>query len=309
MPPRIPVTPSLPEPARLRRLQEGVIDWYARNARDLPWRDENTGPWGVYVSEVMSHQTPVARVEPVWRQWMQRWPEPAALAADSPGEAVREWGRLGYPRRALQLHESAVAMVDRHDGQVPADYDQLLALPGVGAYTAGAVMAFAFGRRATVLDVNIRRVQARAVSGRALPDPAVSRLETALATALLPLADADSAVWNAGVMELGALICTARNPACETCPLTADCAWMEAGRPPHEGPPPRGQAWHGTDRQVRGKLMAVLRESPGPVPAHVLEAVWPDKTQRDRCLQGLLTDGLAAETTTDDGAQTYALPR
>lgn len=291
----------------LARLHASVIDWYAANARDLPWRTSD--PWGVYVSEVMSHQTPVARVEPVWRQWMSRWPEPAALGADSPGEAVREWGRLGYPRRALRLHESAVLMVARHNGRVPDDYDDLLALPGVGAYTAGAVMAFAFGQRATVLDVNIRRVQARAVSGRALPDPSVSRLETALATALLPAID--SAVWNAGVMELGALICTARTPDCARCPIQRDCAWFAAGRPAHEGPPPRGQAWAGTDRQVRGRLMAVLRASTDPVPAHALEAVWPDSAQRDRCLETLLADGLAvriASDTTDGEGDHYALP-
>lgn len=301
MPPT-PAPPPLPAPEVVATLHERIRQWFGENARDLPWR--RTDPWGVYVSEVMSHQTPVARVEPVWRYWMQRWPEPAALAADSPGEAVREWGRLGYPRRALRLHESAVAMVDRHDGRVPDTYEALLALPGVGPYTAGAVMAFAFGRKATVLDVNIRRVQARAVSGRALPDPAVSRAETALATALLPAGDADSATWNAGTMELGALICTARTPDCEACPLREGCAWVAAGRPAHEGPPPRGQAWHGTDRQVRGKLMAMLRATPDPVPAQHLEQAWPDKSQRDRCLDGLLKDGLAVRIDEEH----YALP-
>ena len=174
----------------------------------------------------------------------------------------------------------------------------------MGAYTAGAVMAFAFGRRATVLDVNIRRVQARAVSGKALPEPSVSRLETALATALLPRTDPDSATWNAGVMELGALVCTARSPACERCPIAGDCAWVAAGSPAHQGPPPRGQAWHGTDRQVRGKILAVLRDAPGPVPAHVVAAVWPDAAQRDRCLESLLTDGLAVRA----GDGRYGLP-
>ncbi len=279
-----------PVTASASRVHEAVLDWYAVSARELPWRGGTA--WEVYVSEVMSHQTPVARVEPAWRRWMQRWPQPAALAADSPGAAVREWGRLGYPRRALRLHESAMVMTREHDGQVPGDLDALLALPGVGPYTAAAVLAFAFGKRATVLDVNIRRVQARLFGGQAIPASSVSRAETALATALLPELDERAAAWNAAVMELGALVCTARSPACEHCPVRQQCAWRAAGYPASRGPGPRRQAWAGTDRQVRGRIMAVLRDAPGPVPQEAIRQAWPDAAQRERCLESLLADGL-----------------
>lgn len=288
-----------------------MATWFADNARDLPWRSPQCSPWGVYVSEVMSHQTPVARVEPVWRHWMERWPEPAALAADSPGEAVREWGRLGYPRRALRLHESARVMVAEHEGRVPGSYDELLALPGVGPYTAAAVASFAFGERTTVLDVNIRRFEARAVRGRALPDRSVSAVERALAEALVPAEPEQSVAWNAGTMELGALICTARSPRCDRCPVRTDCAWYEAGRPAHEGPLPRGQAWAGTDRQVRGRIMALLRTSEGPVSADEVDGVWEDTAQRERCVASLIEDGLIREVEPTDPPKdrpSYALP-
>lgn len=281
-------------------LHDAVLRWYDASARDLPWRapadrwpwPEVDRPWGVLVSEVMLQQTPVVRVEPVWRRWMQLWPTPAALAAASPGDAVREWGRLGYPRRALRLHGAATAIVGRHDGAIPADLQQLHALPGIGCYTAAAVAAFAFGTRATVVDVNVRRVEARLVTGAGHPAPSLSAAETRLAESLLPADDGRATRWNVAVMELGALVCKAATPDCGSCPVVSRCAWVLAGRPVHEGPRRKAQKWHGTDRQVRGKLLAVLRGAPGPVPRADLDIVWHDPGQRDRCLSSLIEDGL-----------------
>jgi A/G-specific adenine glycosylase len=267
-----------------------VTKWYDGNARDLPWRAPQAGPWGVLVSEIMLQQTPAARVVPLWTQWMERWPAPADLAADAPGEAVRAWGRLGYPRRALRLHASAVAMVERHHGTVPTSYDELLALPGVGSYTAAAVAAFGFGQRHAVLDTNVRRVHARVFDGQAdatTASPTVA--ERAAALALVP--EDRPARHSVAVMELGALVCTARAPRCGACPLTASCAWHALGRP--DGPiGRRPQPYAGTDRQVRGRLLAVLRDSPDEVAKSALDEVWDDTVQRERALAGLLTDGL-----------------
>ena len=274
-------------------LHQPLLDWYAARSRQLPWREPSATPWAVFVSEVMLQQTPVARVEPVWREWLTRWPAPAALAASSPGEAVRAWGRLGYPRRALRLHAAAAAMVERHGGRVPAAEEDLLALPGVGAYTAAAVACFAFGARTTVVDTNVRRVHARVVGGSAQAAPTLTRAETALASALLPGEPERACTWNVAVMELGALVCTARAPRCGECPVADRCAWRLAGRPAYQGPPRRGQSWHGTDRQVRGALLAVLREAPGPVTAAQLTAAWPaEGARRERCLDSLVADGL-----------------
>ena len=222
-------------------LHERLLGWYADARRDLPWRAPDATPWGVLVSEVMLQQTPVVRVEPVWHEWLTRWPAPADLAAAAPGDAVRAWGRLGYPRRALRLHAAAAAIVQRHDGRVPDTLEQLLDLPGVGSYTAAAVASFAYGRHATVVDTNIRRVHARAVSGRALPAPGLTRAETDLATRLLPAPAATAATWNVAVMELGALVCTARSPRCGDCPVADLCAWQRAGRPAYDGPRAAGR--------------------------------------------------------------------
>jgi A/G-specific adenine glycosylase len=240
----------------------------------------------------MLQQTPVVRVQPVWERWMTLWPTPSDLAAAPAGKAVREWGRLGYPRRALRLHAAATALRDRHDGEVPADEIVLRTLPGIGDYTAAAVAAFAFGHRATVVDTNVRRVQARLVRGAALPAPALTRDETGLATALLPKDGQEAATWSVAVMELGALVCTARSPRCAECPVADLCAWRCAGSPPYDGPPRRGQGWEGTDRQCRGHLLQTLRESPDPVAGATLRAGWPDERQRERCLDALVADGL-----------------
>ncbi|MEO6789767.1 MAG: A/G-specific adenine glycosylase [Ornithinibacter sp.] len=268
------------------------MDWYAGHARPLPWRDPSCTPWGVLVSEVMSQQTPVARVAPVWLEWMQRWPRPSDLAQSSPADVVRAWKRLGYPRRALRLREAALALLERHGGEVPNDEAALRALPGVGDYTAAAVTAFGFGARSVVVDTNVRRVLARMISGRALPAPALTSAERALAASMVPPAPEDAAVWSVAVMELGAVVCTARAPACGTCPVSTRCAWALAGFPPHEGPPRRGQAWHGTDRQVRGAVLQRLRESEHPVPRSELASVTVQPGQLDRAIASLLEDGL-----------------
>lgn len=265
------------------------------------------------VSEVMLQQTPVVRVLPVWLDWLRRWPAPADLAREPAGEAVRSWGRLGYPRRALRLHAAAAAIVNQHNGQVPGNYPELLELPGVGSYTAAAVAAFAFGRRETVVDTNIRRVHARLIAGAALPAPALTAGEMRLAAQLLPNDGAASVRWNAAVMELGALVCTARAPKCGDCPVRGACAWLAAGEPPPTYTP-KGQAWHGTDRQVRGAVMAVLRAAESPVAREFLERAPADlgfeaagigvplaalhrlnsaPEQLERAVAGLLSDGLA----------------
>ena len=281
-----------------------VLAWYDDHARDLPWRETSAGPWAVMVSEFMLQQTPVSRVLPVYASWVARWPTPASLAAAGSGEAVRAWGRLGYPRRALRLHAAAVAIVERHHGEVPADYDDLRALPGVGDYTAAAVASFAFGRRHAVLDTNVRRVLARVVTGVEFPAASLTRAERDLARSLLPPDGPTAAAWAVATMELGALVCTAARPACDRCPLAGDCAWRSAGHPAYDGPPRRSQAWEGTDRQCRGRLLAVLRAGEDPVHVSRLRAAWPSAAQRERCLASLVHDGLAVQ---GDG-EVYALP-
>ena len=283
--------PSAPVPTSL--LHERVNSWYAEAGRKhLPWREPGCSTWGVFLSEVMSQQTPLARVEPIWREWMDRWPTPSALAATAPGEAVRAWGRLGYPRRALRLHEAATAMVARHGGEVPGTPEELLALPGVGAYTAAAVSSFAFGIPEVVVDTNVRRVLARTLEGKAFPNLTLNRAEARLAADSMP-ADRDTAnTWNVAVMELGALVCVARGPRCDECPVSDLCGWNVAGRPAYDGPPRRGQSWHGTDRQVRGELLRRLREAPEAVPLADLEGSAEDRGQVMRCLDSLVADGL-----------------
>ena len=292
------------EPIDPSDLRERVLDWYDEHARDLPWRSSSASPWAVLVSEVMLQQTPVARVLPVYEQWLQDWPTPVDLAAEPTGAAVRAWGRLGYPRRALRLHAAAVAIVERHDGRVPDTYEELLGLPGVGDYTAAAVASFAFGRRHVVLDTNVRRVLARVVAGVKHPARAVTSAERALATALLPDEGPTAAAWAVGTMELGALVCVAAGPRCGDCPVVAMCAWRAAGYPAYDGPPRRGQAYDGTDRQCRGRLLAVLRDSDRPVHRSRLDAAWPQPAQLERCLDWLVADGLVARVTDDR----YALP-
>lgn len=288
-----------PPPDRLAALHEPVLAWYERNGRDLPWRRPDRTPWGVYVSEVMLQQTPVRRVEPVWRAWLDRWPTPGALAAEPVGEPIRAWGRLGYPRRAVRMHAAATIMVQRYDGTVPDTQAKLATLPGVGAYTAAAVAAFAYGRRTTVVDTNVRRVLARAVLGVAQAAPSLTAAETRLAGAALPTDPGRAATWNVAVMELGALICTARSPGCPSCPVAHDCAWLRAGRPAYDGPARRGQPWEGTDRQLRGAIVQALREAARPPTHPALRhdagrrlGTLPEPHRFARCLDSLVADGL-----------------
>lgn len=268
-----------------------LLRWFDEHARDLPWRHPEAGAWGVLVSEVMLQQTPVVRVLPVYRQWLHDWPTPSALAEAGPGAAVRAWGRLGYPRRALRLHAAAQSLVDRHDGQVPDDLDQLLALPGVGEYTARAVAAFAFGRRVPVVDTNVLRVLNRVERGRDSIREAATRRDRDELDLLLPATPARAARFSAAIMELGALVCTAASPDCPACPLQRRCAWVAAGSP--TATPKRAvQTWHGTDRQLRGQMVGTVRADRHAVAAAELLALGEDPEQARRCLDGLVADGL-----------------
>lgn len=276
------------------RFEGPLVAWYQASARDLPWRRPGVAAWPVLVSEFMLQQTPVSRVLPAYEGWLARWPTAPDLAAASPADAVRQWGRLGYPGRALRLHASAQVITSRHGGEVPSSLSDLRELPGVGGYTAAAVAAFAFGQRHAVLDTNVRRVLARLVGGRDVAArTAVSVAEKALAESLLPPADARrAATWSVALMELGALVCTAKRPTCNLCPLAANCTWRLNGSPAG-APPRRSQRYEGTDRQCRGAVLAMLRGAPGPVPVAAVDACWPDQEQRVRVLASLVADGLA----------------
>ncbi|MCW2494215.1 A/G-specific adenine glycosylase [Jatrophihabitans sp.] len=276
--------------------------WYRHAARELPWRRRDAGPWAVLVSEIMLQQTPVNRVLPVYAAWLERWPTPAALAADSAGEAVRMWGKLGYPRRALRLRECAVAITERFGGAVPSDVAELESLPGIGTYTARAVAVFAYGQRHPVVDTNVRRVVARAIDGVGEAGPPSTRRDLIAVEALLPPAGAP--LVSIALMELGALVCTARAPRCLACPIAAHCAWLGAGSPPYTGPRARAQTFTGTDRQLRGLLLDVLRASTQPVTEVALKIPWHDEPQRQRALDSLIADGLIDPL--EDG--TFALP-
>jgi A/G-specific adenine glycosylase len=275
-----------------------IVDWFATAARDLPWRRPGVDAWAVLVSEVMLQQTPVARVEPVWREWLDRWPAPSALAAASPAEVIRAWGKLGYPRRALRLREAAAAIAERHGDVVPSSVPELEALPGIGTYTARAVACFGYGQRQPVVDTNVRRVVARLLHGRA--EAANARAADLDDVVALTPEDDDRAVrFSVAIMELGALVCVAATPRCGACPVRDRCAWRLAGSPPHDGPARRVQKFTGTDRQVRGRLLDVLRAATEPVDAAALEPAWDDPVQRSRCLDSLLADGLVEQTADD----------
>jgi A/G-specific adenine glycosylase len=266
-----------------------LIAWYGVAQRDLPWRRPGVSAWQILVSEVMLQQTPVSRVQPIFTEWVHRWPTASSTAAASVADVVRAWGKLGYPRRAKRLHECATVIARDHDDVVPDDVQTLLTLPGVGTYTARAVASFAYGRRVPVVDTNVRRVVARAIGGVA--DAPTSARDLNAVASLLP-EDATAARFSVALMELGATVCTARSPRCGVCPLSA-CAWRSAGHPPSDRPARRAQTYAGTDRQVRGRLLDVLRASDVAVPKHELDAAWlTDTAQRDRALASLLADGL-----------------
>jgi len=267
-------------------LEEAIVAWFAANRRDLPWR--NTTAWGVMVSEFMLQQTPVVRVLPKWNEWMERWPTPQDLASASPAEVITAWGRLGYPRRALRLHECAKIISQNFGGVVPKDSKILKDLPGIGDYTAAAIAAFAYDARTLVLDINIRRLFARVIDGVEAPKASLSNQERLARTELIPRNDAH--VWAAATMELGALVCTSRNPKCDECPLSSICQWKAAGYPQSDQPR-RTQGWHGTDRQCRGVIVQALREN-ATLNKHELEKLWHDESQIEKALSTLIKDGL-----------------
>lgn len=289
--------PMLHDNSSISDAQAEVTTWFATHARDLPWRSPGVTPWGVLVSEVLLQQTPASRVVGPWTEWMSRWPTPKSLAEAATGDVLRQWGRLGYPRRALRLQQAAQAIVLHHGGQVPNDEDALRALPGIGTYTAAAVRAFAFGRRSLVLDVNIRRVLARLDGGVAHPSRSETAQERRRAWEWVPDGDADAASWSAAAMELGATVCTARSPRCTDCPVAKHCTWVAHGQPAWDGPERVAQPWDGTDRQCRGRIMAALRTATAPVP--LADVVWADEAQRLRCAESLVHDGLAERSGAD----------
>ncbi|WP_417508454.1 A/G-specific adenine glycosylase [Microbacterium sp.] len=276
--------------------QEELSQWYRTHARDLPWRrdrfHDEYGAWGTLVSEFMLQQTPVTRVVPHLQAWLERWPTPLAMSTASPADVVEQWSNLGYPRRALWLHRAAIEITNRHGGSVPRDVDALLALSGIGDYTARAVAAFAFGDRVPVVDTNIRRVIARAWEGRSQPGPPARRDLEAM-SALLPSEDAESAIFNAAMMELGAVVCTARAPRCDACPIASGCAWLAAGQPDTGDTRRRQARYEGSDRAARGAVLKVLRNSSrAGVPADAVIHDWTDAAQRDRAIDSLIADGL-----------------
>ncbi|WP_420829167.1 A/G-specific adenine glycosylase [Bifidobacterium pongonis] len=269
--------------------------WWEASARDLPWRFGRATAWGVLVSEVMSQQTQMSRVVPYWTAWMERWPDARALADAPKADVITAWGRLGYPRRALRLRECAYTVAERYDNELPRTYEELLELPGVGDYTASAVMSFAFGERIAVIDTNIRRVLARAFRGEESLGGSASQLEREMARRLLPESDKASVVWNQAVMELGATVCTAKAPLCDVCPISAQCAFLRNGRPGlgERRTRPR-QRFQGTDRQVRGLVLEALRGLPagGTLDRARIERLWDDRVQLDACVASLDDDGL-----------------
>ena len=273
----------------MNSLEKPITQWFAINKRELPWRA--TTPWGVMVSEFMLQQTPVARVLPKWIEWMERWPTPAELSKATPAQVITAWGRLGYPRRALRLHESAKIIARDFENEVPDSEEVLRSLPGIGDYTAAAISAFAFGANTLVMDVNIRRVLVRVLDGKEHPtsSPTVRERESRLA--ILPRRNADN--WAAATMELGALICTSKNPSCNDCPIISQCKWRKNGYPQSELVR-KSQDWHGTDRKCRGTIVQALRESES-LTASAIKKLWPDESQVEKALETLLTDNLIEE--------------
>jgi A/G-specific adenine glycosylase len=280
-------------------LHQPVLVWYKKNKRDLPWR--NTDAWGVLVSEIMLQQTPVARVLPVYNEWMKRWPTPADLAAATPAQVITAWGRLGYPRRALRLHECAKVISTRHKGRIPETQSELRELPGIGDYTSAAIIAFAFEGRSLVLDINIRRVFARVIDGVEVPTTAPTKSEREKREELIP--SKNPHLWAAATMELGALICTAKNPKCGQCPLADQCIWRSLDYP-RSDQPKRTQSWHGTDRQCRGVIVQALRDNPVLSKKEIMQ-LWDVPSQVEKALLTLLEDGLLVE----QKGQRFSLPQ
>lgn len=272
-----------------------LAGWFEVHGRDLPWR-RTRDPWAILVAEAMLQQTQVARVVDRWPRFLERFPTPSGCAAAPVGDVIAEWAGLGYNRRAVALHRTASAVVDRHGGLIPEGLADLLALPGVGPYTARAVRVFAYEIDDAVVDTNVARILARA-TGRSLRPAPVQ----ALADAAVP--PGRGWMWNQALLDVGAGWCTSRTPRCDDgCPVAAAgcCTWWAAGRP--EPDPAIGSArvsggqsrFHGSDRQGRGRLVDALRR--GPVAATDLAMVmgWPDDAARaERVAAAVVADGLA----------------
>lgn len=310
----------------LEVMRQELFAWWDENARDLPWRFGRTTPWGILISEVMSQQTQMSRVVQYWTNWMDVWPDAASLAKASTAEVITAWGRLGYPRRALRLQECAKVVAEQYHNELPHTYDELVALPGIGDYTASAVMSFAFGERIAVLDTNVRRVLWRTFKGEESFGGATKTEERKLANAVLPQSPKESVIWNEALIELGALICTAKNPKIDEDPWASHSRFYAAGCP-HMGEKrtrPR-QSFKGTNRQVRGIVLNALRALADSSPKEALpdgidgagsqsqhessqsqsqrsnkdilsrpevEKLWPDHIQLDACIASLDEDGL-----------------
>jgi A/G-specific adenine glycosylase len=272
-------------------IEQPLLDWAPAGWRDLPWR-RTRDPWHVLVSELMLQQTQAERVAPRWEAFIDRWPTPAACASSPPSDVVRAWAGLGYNRRALNVHRAAVAVVERHGGAVPDDLASLLALPGVGAYTARAVLVFAYERDEAVVDTNAARVISRAVAGRSAGRTEIQRL----ADGLVPRGRGWA--WNQAILDLGARVCTARRPACATCPLAMVCRWRAGGGPDPSarlGAAGRSAPFAGSDRQGRGRLLDALRAGPVAVADLAPACGWPDDGDRaSRIAAGLVSDGFAS---------------
>jgi A/G-specific adenine glycosylase len=279
--------------------EKEIISWFKKNKRDLPWR--KTDAWGVLVSEFMLQQTPVNRVLPVYQEWIKRWPTAAALAAATPAEVITAWGRLGYPRRALRLHECAKVITHELSGKIPEDENELRKLPGIGEYTAAAMAAFAFNKRSLVLDINIRRLFARLFDGVEVPSQSPTKSEKSRYEALIPKKEAH--IWAAATMELGAIICTSQSPKCGICPVAHGCTWRSLDYPKSDVVK-RTQTWHGTDRQCRGTIVQALRDNE-VLTKNQISQLWDVPSQLEKAILTLLDDGLIEVR----GKNKFSLPR
>ena len=263
-------------------------------------RAADVSDWGTLVFEIMSQQTPIARVQPIWLEWMERWPTPADVAAASSADIIVAWANLGSPSRALRVKACAAAIVEKHDGEVPLSLKELTLLPGVGTYTASALLAFRHGIRVPVLDTNVRRVLVRFLDGREFPPHTTpSKAETMRADAMLPKDGHHAAEVSLSLMEFGALVCTQLNPSCDECTIHDNCAWAAAGFPKDEKRP-TPQPYAGTDRQARGRIMKALRTAhfegtDGLTKRKVLDAAridGGDRYQPTRVYRALLKEGM-----------------
>ena len=280
-------------------LRRRLMGWYREHGRhDLPWR-LTRDPYAVLLSEVMLQQTQVARVLPYYEAWMERWPTVAALAGASAGDTIREWGGLGYNRRAVFLHRTA-STVMADNGRIPKNIDQLVRLPGIGPYTARAVACFAFGTRTTVADTNIARVMSRALLGLATPKGAPSIERERAARELLPLRNARD--HNLALMDLGATVCTARAPGCNVCPLVTLCAWRAAGYPVVQSEAASGAVpFEHSARFGRGRIVENLRAQRSASTSDLARGLPEAHAARvDEYLEALERDGVIEHSGDDE---------